>query len=313
MSRYIALVLLLLVLILAACGLQGSPVAITPVSVDPFQPTATAPIESALGTLPSSQTTPADAVDPSTSPVPPPPLAPEDWKSWPIIPSISAGLSLVYLRGQSLGNDPQAFSIFGDCQSEPESFLGIYELDSNEVAALPLELQETVDYFTGSFNRLSPTVRSGTTAGALLWSAWHQNEFGCQANETPMDCELRLHRPSYVIIHVGTHWESRNITYLRRIIAGLLENGMIPILATKADNRELDERINLDMASLAVEYAIPLWNFWAATQGLPDQGLTIHADQQNMGKVYLTEEALILHRLTALQVLDAVWRAVGAD
>jgi hypothetical protein len=51
----------------------------------------------------------------------------------------------------------------------------------------------------------------------VLWKEWHENKFTCQSNETPLDCELRLHHPSIVIINLGTHYETRNITYLRKI------------------------------------------------------------------------------------------------
>ena len=74
-------------------------------------------------------------------------------------------------------------------------------------ACLP-ELQAAVANFTGSFNRQSPTIKGGTTAGAVLWDAWHENKYTCQANETPLDCELRLNKPSIVIINLGTHYEN---------------------------------------------------------------------------------------------------------
>ena len=254
---------------------------------------------------PTRTTTPTSA--PSTSDV-----EASAWKELPILPeTIDASLQRVYERGITLGNDPHAFSIFGDCQARPGEFFGVFETDADLIASLSPDLQETVDYFSGSFSRESPTAQDGTTPGSLLWTQWHRGEYGCTFAETPVQCELRVHRPSFVIIQIGTHFESRNTEYLRRVILQLLDAGVVPILATKADNREKDERINRDMAMLAAEYDLPLWNFWAAVSHLPNRGLYTRDDRPLQGDIYLTEEATVIHRLSGLTALDAVWRAVA--
>lgn len=238
-------------------------------------------------------------------------LNPGAWKEWPVIPEeIDPSLKNVYERGLRLGNDPRAFSIFGDCQTRPDEFFGIFESDSTALQSLPAEMREAVAYFEGSFSRESSTSKDGTTPGALLWTQWHNGAFGCSFAETPVECELRVHRPSFVIIQIGTHFESRNTEYLRRIIQDLLDAGVVPILATKADNREKDERINRDMALLAAEYDLPLWNFWAALSDLPDRGLYTRDDRPLQGPIYLNEEAAQRHRMTGLAALNAVWRAI---
>jgi hypothetical protein len=256
------------------------------------------------------------APSPTALPSPTPTLQPtprllEDWKTWPVIPAVSEGAAAIYQRGLELGNDPHAFAVLGDCQSLPETFLGVYDADPELVASLPTELQETVRHFSGSFSRASPTIKGGTTAAALLWFAWHEGQFGCLPNETPLDCELRQVKPSIVFINIGTHYETRNIMYLRKVIDTLIAHGSLPVLATKADNRELDDRLNLEMAQLALEYDLPLWNFYAAVSDLPDHGVSLKAGEEHLGVIYLVPEALERHRFTALQALDAVWRAVS--
>jgi hypothetical protein len=268
-----------------------------PASPLPVNPTATS------AAVPTKTPTPkATALDPN------------DWKNWPVIPSfIDPSLKKIYERGLSLGNDPHAFSIFGDCQTRPGEFFGVFETDAATVQGLSPELRETVAYFTGSFNREASTSQDGTTPGALLWDQWHRGEYGCTFAETPVECELRTHRPSFIIIQVGTHFESRNTEYLRKIIDQLLDAGVIPILATKADNREKDERINRDMALLATEYDLPLWNFWAAVSSLPNRGLYTRDDRPLQGDIYLTDEAALIHRMTGLEALNAVWRVVTGN
>ena len=55
-------------------------------------------------------------------------LDPENWKAWPIIPSgISDRMRQIYQEGLANGNNPNAFSILGDCNSEPDVFMGIYD------------------------------------------------------------------------------------------------------------------------------------------------------------------------------------------
>ncbi len=225
---------------------------------------------------------------------------PDGWKTLPVLPTVDSSIREIYEYGQSLGNDPHAFSIFGDCQSRPDAFYGVFETDPSLVASLSPELQETVNNFQSSFNRESPTSQDGTTPGALLWTQWHRGEYGCSFAETPVEC--------FVIIQIGTHFESRNTEYLRKVILQLMDAGVVPILATKADNREKDERINRDMSMLAAEYDLPLWNFWAAVSELPNRGLYTRKDRPLQGPIYLTDEAAVIHRMTGLEALNAVWR-----
>ncbi len=236
-----------------------------------------------------------------------------EWENLPVLPEPDESISEIYQLGITLGNDPNAFSIFGDCQSRPNEFFGVFETDPLLVESLSPELRETVEHFNGSFNRESPTSQDGTTPGALLWDQWHRGEYGCTFSETPVDCELRIHRPSFVIIQIGTHFESRNTDYLRKIITQLIDKGVVPILATKADNRELDDRINRDMALLANEFNVPLWNFWASLSDLPNRGLYVMKGREEQGAVYLNEEAAELHRITGLEALNIVWRIAAGN
>lgn len=241
------------------------------------------------------------------------PSADNAWMSLPVLPSPGENIREVYMRGLSLGNNPNAFSIFGDCQARPDEFFGVFETDLSTLNTLPPQLRETVERFEGSFNRESPTTQDGTTPGALLWSQWHRGEFGCTFLETPVECELRTHKPSFVIIQVGSHFESRNTEYLRRVIVQLVNKGVVPILATKADNRELDHRVNRDMAMLAAEFNLPLWNFWSAVSHLPNRGLYTRQDRPLQGDIYLTEEAQEIHSMTGLEALDIVWRMAAGE
>ena len=94
--------------------------------------------------------------------------------------------------------------------------------------------------------------------------------------------------------------------YMRKIIEYVEAKGALPILATKADNFEGDQSINLTTAKLAAEYDLPLWNFWRAVQSLPDHGM----DMVRNDKFHISVDAWNVRSFTGLEALDAIWRSV---
>jgi hypothetical protein len=248
----------------------------------------------------------------------PPPITPSGaldyhyWRWWPILPDLTDTAREIYQRGHKLNLDRHAFSIVGDCQSMPAVFGGRY--DHPGQFQLPAEyqyLQETIDRFQGSFDRSSATVQNGFSVTAALSPLWADPEV-CDAGETPLDCELRLHRPVFVIIALGSNWNTgdagRHNEFLEQIVDRVIASGAVPILSTKGDNEEGDGSINLGIARLAAERDLPLWNFWRAIQGLPDHGL----DEGRDGN-YLSTAAWDIRGFTALQVLDTFWRQLDPD
>ena len=320
--------LLLFVFILASCANAETPnpAALT-LESDSVSWTQTVQAVSLSWTRTAAAVPTSTPLPPTETPAPlpsatptPESLPPERWREWSVIPTaVSDKMKTVYELGQMMGNDPHAFSVVGDCHSETPEFFGIFDTGQYTLAEYDY-LQETIDYFAGSFNRKSRTVKQGLTAtGALsvLWNDWKD----CTSMETPIDCELRLNRPSFVIISLGTN-DANGVapfeTMLRRLIDVVIGHGAVPILATKADNAEGDHSINETIARLAYEYEIPLWNFWRAVQPLPDHGVILpdhrehltYSDEVSSGdfrEPYL-RYGYNTRNLTGLQALDAVWR-----
>ena len=58
------------------------------------------------------------------------------------------------------------------------------------------------------------------------------------------------------------------------------------------------------VAKVAYEYELPMWNFWAAVQYLPNGGL-------QKDNIYLTVEGWNERSFTGLQTLDALWTALS--
>ncbi|HEC61021.1 MAG TPA: hypothetical protein ENI27_02075, partial [bacterium] len=95
----------------------------------------------------------------ATATATPLPLPPEEWRKYPLLPSeISEAAKEIYLRGIAMGNNPHAFSIIGDCQSEPKVFLGTYDTDRFQLPTEFQYLEETIANFTGSFSRMGAAV-----------------------------------------------------------------------------------------------------------------------------------------------------------
>jgi hypothetical protein len=98
----------------------------------------------------------------------------------------------------------------------------------------------------------------------VLNPTWADQEF-CQPGESPVACELRLHNPSFAIVSLELWWLGRTSEryedYMRQILDLLIAKGVVPILATKADNVEGNYSLNYITAKLAYEYDLPLSNF----------------------------------------------------
>ena len=232
------------------------------------------------------------------------------WKDWPILPVVSDHAKAIYEHGLQLGTNPHLFAVFGDCQSMPNVFMAVYDEDADLVAQLPANLQETIHYFSGSFSQNNPTIWPGTDFAAILWDGWVQPIFNyCKQNETPLDCVLRVRNPSIVLINLGTHYEERNYEYLTDMLQQLIDQGVLPVLALKADDREGNDSLNGEIAQAAIQFDIPVWNFYRAASALVNHGLKHSPDDHD---IYLTNEGLELLRYSALQALDSVWRQLTA-
>ena len=250
-----------------------------------------------------------------------PPLAPDEWKTLPVTPTgISDAMREVYQRGLEMGNDPKHFSVIGDCQNVSSYFLAVYDKPGEfSLGDQYAYLQPTIDYYQGSYSRKSRAVRGGFNVAAVQ-SPLRSDPKSCNKNESPLDCELRIWRPSVVFVSMETWWSEKPAEeyakYMRRLIERILATGAVPIIATKADNLEGDYSINATIAQIAYDYDIPLWNFWAAVQPLPNHGLSPDNFHLTFARSFFDDpermkNAWPWRNLTALQALDAVHKGLA--
>ena len=276
---------------------------------DPATPTPSQALTAAA--VPGPTSIPTSVATPDTR------LTPTDWQQWPIIPTLSAHARQVLQDGLAAGRNPRAFAKVGDCETSTDWFLVDFDRGARYYNLGPYtSLQPVIDYFAGSFQRISAASARGFTAASALSSLWANPET-CKIGETPLACEYRLQQPSLSFIMLGTNDVNHKDTFeanLRKILDQTLADGILPVLVTKADNLEGDQQINATIARLAYEYDVPLWNYWLAVQPLPNGGLQddgahlTHTPNRFDDPINL-QSAWAVRNITALQVLQVVMQA----
>jgi hypothetical protein len=298
--RVIRFLICLSVFLIVACGNNAT--AIQPAFLPSLSPTSTVqPV--------STQTITASPTNSQAASC-------EDWQSWHVIPIVSQTVREVYQRGQLSGNNARAFSKIGDGEISAEWFFTAFDLGEGYYDLGPYQdLRSVIEHFGGSFGRIGMAARRGFNTQRILDPSLRDVSV-CESHESPLTCELRLHRPAFAILSLGTNqvWKPEEFEAgMRQILDILLSQNVVPILSTKGDNLEGDHRINRTIACLAREHEIPLWNFWSAIQPLPNHGLQPDLEHLTYGITDFSDESAMqsawtVRNLTALQALDAVWR-----
>lgn len=226
----------------------------------------------------------------------------------------------IYAHGQEIGRNPHAFAKVGDSTVENDHFLSHFDEPLYHLGEYAY-LQRVIDHYAGSFNRDSAAVRIGLHAWTMFDPLW-ADKIQCEANEAPLACELRLHNPAIVLIRIGSNDVGIPAAYeqsLREVVEYCLDEGVIPVLGTKADRNDGPENINNEiMRRLAADYQIPLWEYDLVAATLPGRGLD--EDGIHMNTYYshdytdpvAFQKGHATHNLTALIVLDLLTQIVNA-
>jgi hypothetical protein len=269
--------LLVLIWILTACQ-SGTPVTPTQGPTLQHEPT--------LVTAEPAQTSMPPTVDPTATvtiavetPAVYDPAVADSWKDLPVIPeSLSQRVHDLYNNGKVSGLDQDAFSKAGDCETSTEYFLAPFDLkESGYRLGEYSSLKTVILKYEGSFERRSLAAKSSFSVAHALSPVWADAAF-CKSGESPIVCEIRIHRPSIMLVMFGTNDVNTSSRAqfeinLRRLLDITIANNVVPVLVTKADNLEGDGSINAIIARVAYEYDIPLMNFWRAMQEIPGGGL----------------------------------------
>jgi hypothetical protein len=252
--------------------------------------------------------------------------------SYSLISGVTAHAHDIFILGQNQGNRANVFSKIGDSITANDIFLtpigyGIYDLRQYTYLAPVIAFYSQTQARAGnSFVNTSLSARTG-------WSAWQPlnpssslDKELCGPSERPIECEYRIVKPSVALIMLGTN----DVHYtpaeqyeadMRLIIEISISRGVIPVISTIPPlHRDWAvgrvETLNGIVVALAREYDIPLWDYYSALQGLPNDGLTTDGVHPSVYSGHAAdfspdyiEAGYTVRNLLALQALDAVWRA----
>lgn len=249
--------------------------------------------------------------------------------------STRARIQTIYRYGQQRGNHANVFAKVGDSITfAPHMLHPIGEGNYNLASFTALE-DVIQHYLTGkfsndnSFTRDSLATKIGWTTRDLL-DPDEADTTNCEAGETPLACEYRILQPAVALIMLGTNdlgilTADAYYAELGRIVQITIESGIIPILSTIPNRERFEQGVveyNQRVIFLAQAYHIPLWRYDMAMANLPNNGLDVDNAHPSIpprgvnGAADFTPSNLfygyVMRNLTALQMLDAVWRETEA-
>jgi hypothetical protein len=244
----------------------------------------------------------------------------------PTSPSVLNHAREIYQKGRLLGMDPHVVSKIGDCITDNPRFLYPFGLNEYNLGGY-IQLQPVIDYFGASMAFDSQAAYDGLVTTAVLDPVF-ANPGACLPGESPLHCEIRIHRPSAAIIMFGaqdllfTSAEDFDQS-LRHIVFETIQSGVIPILSTFPGNLQIwDQSItyNQIVVQIAVDYQIPLINLWLALYSLPHYGLDTDGRHLSIPITSAGDlrgdnlkRGYTLRNLVTLETLDVVWRNAMSD
>ncbi len=249
---------------------------------------------------------------------------------------VIANIRQIFADGQARGNRADVFAKVGDSITVSILSLnplgvGLYDLGEYGY------LQGVIDFYAkaetrdgnNSFTDVSLAARIGWTTYGVL-DPRESDPSICLSGEPPLLCEYRVTAPSVALIMFGTNdvgvipAEDYRVN-LRRIVRLTEGHGIIPILSTIPPRDGFGARVqefNQIVIDTAAEYAIPMVDYGGAMLALGDGGLDLDgvhpsvppkgyegaADFRSNNLYY----GYVVRNLTALQILDAVWRSTAS-
>lgn len=224
-----------------------------------------------------------------------------EWEELPVVPVlgpvVTGHLEKIVERGERAGNRPGVFAKIGDSITASPSFLQALTCRSPQLGEWS-ELRGTVEFFgrtsvaPGAEEAQCAVSNSYSRVGVAAVPGWRAVDALSRLEASPecldlpaVSCELRLTQPSVALIMFGTNDLTeftavqfrRDLARVARLVAGA---GTIPVISTipPRERRPFSERVarfNAEIAALAENRALPLWNYWRQMTGpgVPDRGL----------------------------------------
>jgi hypothetical protein len=224
-----------------------------------------------------------------------------EWEGLPVVPAlgpvVTSHLEKIASRGDRFGNRPGVFAKIGDSITASPSFLQALACQPPRLGSWS-ELRATLEFFgttsvpPGSEEAQCPVSNSYSRLGIAAVGGWRAVDALSPRESFPecqglpaVSCELQLLRPSVALIMFGTN-DLEDFTAvqfrldLARVTWLVSSAGVIPVISTIPPRAQQPfsqrvARFNAEIAALAENRALPLWNFWRqmVEPGVPRRGL----------------------------------------
>jgi len=225
-----------------------------------------------------------------------------EWQELPVVPAsgpvLAGHLRKIAGRGEQLGNRPGVVAKIGDSITASPSFLQGLACGPAELGPYE-DLRGTLGFFgrtsvpSGAEEAQCPVSNSYSRLGVAAVGGWKAADALAPRESLPecqglpaVSCELALIHPSVALIMFGTNdLEGISATQFRldlaRVARLVSSAGTIPVISTippRATWRfsQRVARFNAEIAALAENRALPLWNYWRqmVEPGVPSRGLS---------------------------------------
>ncbi|MEP7293648.1 MAG: SH3 domain-containing protein [Chloroflexota bacterium] len=250
-----------------------------------------------------------------------------------VVGSIGGGARQIYVTGQAAGNQRNVFTKVGDSLTDSSYFFRAYGSGGYSLrdygSLLPM-----IQFFAGGSALGGNPFISGSISAHASWGSVSALDPGsadpgrCNAGETPVACEMRVVKPAVALIMIGTndapaYPPDQYGARLRQIVELCIQNNVVPVLSTLPPRAQFNDNIigyNQVITAMAQSYGIPLTDLYSALAGLPSQGygpdgVHLSIPPGGVAAAYDFTSANLqygttMRNLTALQIMDAVWRQV---
>lgn len=233
----------------------------------------------------------------------------------------------IYARGRRLGNQANSFIKIGDSNTAGTAFFCTFHYGNYDLAEHTY-LQDTITFFnqSGSFCGENVAARNGFSSFSVVDPLSADPSY-CTPTESPLDCAIRMRRPSVAIIYLGladmaTLNKTEFRTYLNQIVRQLVNKGVIPILNTFPIADQLaflyDPEFNTIVREVAINNRVPLIDLQQRTREYPNQGTGgdgYHLSYENYEFISFAAPVVAtyvrnLRELLTLQMLDEIMHKV---
>ena len=268
---------------------------------------------------------PTATIDPNATPTPTPPppdnvngIKLDQFVIMP--PAVQANVKQIFAKGQQLGNNARHFSKVGDSIIEQPHYMVRFDTPYYNLGQYAY-LQDVLNNYRGSYGRDSLSVRRGLHSWSWNNPTWADKD---QPDEGPVACEYRVNKPSVSFIVLGSN-DVGVPGYFRQSMEDLvqytIDQGVIPIIVTKADRHEGNSNINNTiLKETAAKFNVPLLDFDAVAGTMPNRGvdpqdgthLTFYYAHDYTQPVAFTKGHAV-HDLTSVIMLDKLWRLLGLN